>query len=471
MHPLLARQLKRYFKAGAPTDAAFTAFVQAVSDAYRASDDDSALLEHSLKLASAELEERYHTLQKDIAERERVQGERDAFFRASPDMLSVIDRDLRIVLANPSWQRVLGYDPAGLVGANFLDTIHPEDVSRITGGAQSLVEQTKAGVEQATVRDFEFRQRTASGEWRTISAAATIDGQRGLFFAVGRDVTSQRSMARELEQTHRLEAVGQLAAGMAHEINTPIQYVGDNVQFAGDGFESLDEYLQAVDQVLQPQQRAALKPAMAKADLEYLKEELPRSLSEAKDGVRRVAELVRALKEFAHPDQGEKSHADINKALERALIMARGELRHVTRVETQFGELPPLRCHIGSLSQVFLNLLVNAAHAVEERTAKQGVAMADHRVTVRTRLDGDDVVISITDTGCGIPANIRERIFEPFFTTKPMGKGSGQGLPLVRNVVIQKHGGRVEVESEVNVGTTFTLRLPLESSSQVGKAA
>ena len=120
---------------------------------------------------------------------------------------------------------------------------------------------------------------------------------------------------------------------------------------------------------------------------------------------------------------------------------------------------------------MFLNLLVNAAHAVEERTAKQGVAMADHRVTVRTRLDGDDVVISITDTGCGIPANIRERIFEPFFPTKPMGKGSGQALPLVRNVVIQKHGGRVEVESEVNVGTTFTLRLPLESSSQVGKAA
>jgi hypothetical protein len=150
--------------------------------------------------------------------------------------------------------------------------------------------------------------------------------------------------------------------------------------------------------------------------------------------------------------------------------MARGELRHVAQVDTDFGELPPLCCHIGSLSQVFLNLLVNAAHAVEERTQKQGVPMADQRVRVETRAEVDEIVIRISDTGCGIPKSIQDRIYEPFFTTKPLGKGSGQGLPLVRNVIMGKHGGRIELETEVNVGTTFTLRLPLVSPSRFGKA-
>jgi signal transduction histidine kinase len=342
-------------------------------------------------------------------------------------------------------------------------------VKRLREGAKNFFERTRAGTADRLVKEFELRQRTVSGEWRTMSVAATID--RELFFVVSRDVTSQREVAQELQETHRLEAVGQLAAGMAHEINTPIQYVGDNVKFASEAFESLQRYVAATDGVLTPAQRDALAEEREAGEVDYLADELPRALGDAREGVKRVAELVRALKEFAHPDQGDKASADVNKALERALVMARGELRHVGRVETNFGVLPPLRCHIGSLSQVFLNLLVNAAHAVEERTAKQGVPFAQHCIGVASRLENDEVVISISDTGCGIPDSIRERIFEPFFTTKPMGKGSGQGLPLVRNVIIGKHGGRIELTSAVNVGTTFTLRLPLHTKSEVQQAA
>ncbi len=467
MHSLLARQLLRYFKGSPPDVPGFAAFTQAIGDAYRASDDDLALLEHSLALASREVEERYRTLQRDVAERERAQSERDAFFRASPDMLTIIGDDLRIVLANPGWTQVLGYDPAALVGASFLDTVHPDDVARVVDRTSGL---SRTEGERATVSNLEFRQRTTGGDWRTISARATLDPDRHRFFAVGRDVTMERAMARELEQTHRLEAVGQLAAGMAHEINTPIQYIGDNLQFAAEGFGGLLGYLGAIENLLSSKQRAALAESARVGDVDYVREELPRSLGEAREGVRRVAELVKALKEFSHPDLAEKEYANVNSALERAVVMARGELRHVAQVDTDFGELPPLCCHIGSLSQVFLNLLVNAAHAVEERTQKQGVPMADQRVRVETKAEVDEIVIRISDTGCGIPKSIQDRIYEPFFTTKPLGKGSGQGLPLVRNVIMGKHGGRIELETEVNVGTTFTLRLPLISPSRFGKA-
>jgi signal transduction histidine kinase len=149
---------------------------------------------------------------------------------------------------------------------------------------------------------------------------------------------------------------------------------------------------------------------------------------------------------------------DINQALERALVLARNELKYVAAVEKELGALPPIDCHIGSLHQVFLNLLVNAAHAIEDKQAKHPDGKRGG-IKVATRTEREAVIISIQDSGCGIPTELRERIFEPFFTTKPVGKGSGQGLPLVR-AVVEKHHGKIEIDSEVGVGTTFTLRLP-----------
>ncbi len=463
MHPLARRQLQRFFRAELPSDPKLTAFFEAVSDAYTAADDDRKLLERTLALASQETEERYHALQRDIAQRERAESERDAFFRVSPDLLAILDAEHLIVQANPSWERVLGHSGVGLVKTSVYDLLHGDDAERVRREFMSLGAANN-------IRDFECRARHSSGAWRVVSATLTTDLSRGLFFLVMRDITEQRDMARELAQAQKLEAVGQLASGVAHEINTPVQFVGDNVSFATTSFTDLFDYIERVEGALTDAQRKALEPERKKADLEYLQEEVPRSLSEAQDGLRRVAELVRALKEFAHPDAGDKVAADMNKIIERAVVLARSELKHVARVEMALGQVRPIACHSNSLGQVVLNLLVNAAHAIEERSKADRTTRDQHLIRVSTTEENGELVVSVSDTGCGIPAAIKDRIFEPFFTTKPMGKGSGQGLPLVRNVV-RAHGGRVDVQSAVGAGTTFSLRLPLVAAGPERSAA
>ncbi|MFZ5444635.1 MAG: sensor histidine kinase [Myxococcota bacterium] len=465
MHPLLSRQLQRFFKGHeVPAEGPVAQLLEAVSAAYQAADDERALLDRALTESSNELWERNAALLLDMARRERAESERDAFFRTSADLLCIIDERLHFVQLSPSWTSSMGYAADALAGASVQTIIHPEDGERLAATLAAVRAMLR-------VNDFEVRVRDAHGTWRWVSWAITWDPNRRLVFGIGRDTTAQREMARELAQAQKLEAVGQLASGVAHEINTPVQFVGDNVAFVRDSFSDLLGYLEAVDGVLTSTQRDSLAEAARKADLDYLRDEVPNSLAEAKDGLRRVAELVRALKEFAHPDKPEMEPADLNRAIERSLVLARGELKHVATVSTDFAALPPVRCHVGSLSQVFLNLLVNAAHAVEERARDEKDPAWERRITVRTQLVGDEVLVSVGDTGTGIPEALRERIFEPFFTTKPLGKGSGQGLPLVRNVVVNRHGGRISLDTEPGRGTTFTLHLPLEQPDHAREAA
>jgi signal transduction histidine kinase len=209
-----------------------------------------------------------------------------------------------------------------------------------------------------------------------------------------------------------------------------------------------------------PELLTELQGAIEGADFEYLREEIPKAVAQSLDGVERVATIVRAMKEFAHPGQKQKGAADLNQALANALIVARNEYKYVADAETDFGELPAVVCHIGELNQVFLNLLINAAHAIEEqmkKTDKRGV------ITVRTRQLNDRAVISISDTGCGIPATIQSKIFDPFFTTKEVGRGTGQGLAIARAIVVEQHGGSITFEPNGAQGTTFVVSLPIES--------
>src|SRR5581483_2674857 len=249
----------------------------------------------------------------------------------------------------------------------------------------------------------------------------------------------------ELHQAQRLESVGQLAAGIAHEINTPIQYVGDNIRFIQEAFEArrtvLDHYeqlrLSAEAGAVMPAQLAQLARAVEDADMEYMNQEIPKAVAQSLDGVERVATIVRAMKEFAHPGHKDKAAADLNQALANALIVARNEFKYVADAETDFAELPPVVCHIAEMNQVFLNLLINAAHAIAEvvkQTQDRG------KIRVRTWQDGKQVMIAISDTGCGIPEEIRSKVFDPFFTTKPVGRGTGQGLAIARSIVVEKHG-------------------------------
>jgi signal transduction histidine kinase len=281
-------------------------------------------------------------------------------------------------------------------------------------------------------------------------------------------VTEHRLMQSQLVQAQKLESIGQLAAGIAHEINTPIQFVGDNTRFLQDAFSSFAELIAASERLLPASETGTvdmglldeMRAIAEAADIDYLREEVPKSIEQSLDGIGRVARIVRALKEFSHPDENGKSPADLNRAIESTVTVARNEWKYVAALDLDFDpELPLITCQVGALNQVILNLVVNAAHAIGELVSKGTTAKG--KITVSTRRENDLVVIRVSDTGAGIPASVRTRVFDPFFTTKPVGKGTGQGLAIAYSVVVEKHGGTIAFESEVGKGTTFIIRIPV----------
>ncbi len=270
----------------------------------------------------------------------------------------------------------------------------------------------------------------------------------------------------ELRLAQKLEAVGQLAAGVAHEINTPVQFVGDSVQYVRDAMQALAaliaRYRELRAEVLagRPCGELASRIGAAEdeADLDYALENVPIALDRSIEGLGRVATIVRSMKEFAHPDHSEMVPVDLNQAIESTLVIARNEYKYVADVDTDLGDIPAVMCHGGDVNQALLNVIVNAAHAIAEEV---GGSERRGRIGVRTRADGDAVWVTISDTGGGIPTDIQDRIFDPFFTTKEVGRGTGQGLAITRAVVCDRHGGDISFETAAGVGTTFRIRLPI----------
>jgi signal transduction histidine kinase len=283
------------------------------------------------------------------------------------------------------------------------------------------------------------------------------------FIGVVADLREQRR--REIEDRHdqKLEALGRLSAGIAHEINTPIQFVGDNTRFLADAYQEMLDlllvYRDCMDtssgQVTWQQRHERATAAERQADIDYLTAEVPSAVAQSLEGIERVASLVRAMKSFSYKDSRDRSYADLNEALTTTLTVARNEVKYVADVVLDLGELPEVLCHVGDLNQVFLNLLVNAADALQDK-GERG------EVRITTQAEDGMAVIRIVDNGCGIPPHLHHVIFEPFFTTKEVGKGTGQGLALARAIVIDKHGGSIEVNSEPGKGTEFVLRLPVD---------
>ncbi|MBS2024022.1 MAG: response regulator, partial [Deltaproteobacteria bacterium] len=270
----------------------------------------------------------------------------------------------------------------------------------------------------------------------------------------------------ELRLAQKLESVGRMAAGVAHEINTPVQFVGDSVHFLRDAMKDLvpliDRYRQLETAVTEgtasPELALDIANQREQVDVDYLVENVPKALDRSLEGLERVSTIVRSMKEFAHPGQKEMSEVDLNQSIRTTLTMARNEYKYVADVETKLEDIPRVVCHGGEINQVVLNLVVNAAHAIGDKVKGTD---GKGRIEVATRAVGPDVVISIADTGGGIPEDIQGKIFDPFFTTKAVGKGTGQGLAIARTVVAEKHGGSLTFETQPGQGTTFFVRIPI----------
>ncbi len=277
-------------------------------------------------------------------------------------------------------------------------------------------------------------------------------------------VADLKNAQARLLQAQKMESIGQLAAGIAHEINTPTQYVSDNVAFVKSATESLlsvlDVALGLVDAVRDhaPADRLRqLQDTTESVDLDFLREQLPDAFTQCADGLRRIATIVAAMKAFSHPSRGSKSEENIAELVHTTLVVARNELKYVADVEEEHDpDVPRVACLRDEISQVVLNLAVNAAHAISESL---GPGRERGRIHVATRATDEYVEIAVADDGTGIPESIRDRIFDPFFTTKSVGRGTGQGLAMAYNVV-EKHKGRIFFETEPGRGTTFYVRLP-----------
>jgi signal transduction histidine kinase len=279
---------------------------------------------------------------------------------------------------------------------------------------------------------------------------------------IGNDVTQQRLLEQQLNQAQKLESIGQLAAGVAHEINTPMQYIGDNVSYLKGTVTKLLPLLECVhkhvsDSPTEGDFSAAVHSAAEGIKLDRILLGLPSVFNDLDEGITHITQIVRAMKEFAHPGSEAPQPVDVNHALQSTIVVAKNEWKYVAEVDTDLDpSLPMVDGYPHELNQVFLNLLINAAHAIGS-VAPEG---KKGRISLTTRLQDEGVIVEIRDTGGGIPAGIHDRVFDPFFTTKEVGKGTGQGLAIAHRVVVLQHKGRLWFDSEEGVGTTFYIWLP-----------
>jgi len=416
----------------------------------------------------------YRGVARDATERRRLEEELRSLTRAvdqSPASVVITDTRAKVEYVNARFCEVSGYAPQELLGRN------PNILKSGKTPLETYQQMWKAIAAGKEWRG-EFCNRKKNGElfWESliISALKNDEGSITHYLAVKEDITERKRMEKEreileiqLRQAQKLESVGQLAAGIAHEINTPIQYIGDNLRFIRESFEGVSSVISA-DQALlgavtagaaTSETIAAARKARSENDIDYLLGEIPTALEQSLDGVKRVADIVRAMKEFSHPAGKEKTAVDINHCIQTTITVARNEWKYVAELVTDLAPgLPLVQGFQDEINQVILNLLVNAAQAIGDAVKTTG---GKGTIKITTKHEAPWVEIRVADTGTGIPEEIRHRIFELFFTTKEPGKGTGQGLALARSVIVKKHGGELTFESAMGKGTTFIVRLPV----------
>lgn len=383
------------------------------------------------------------------------------------------DRESRFLRASDCLIKRFGlkypHEVIGKTDFHFFGVAHAskayEDEKRIIETGEPILDQ-----EEKEVWEDQTETWVSTTKLPLYNSEGKIVGTYG----ISRDITrkkreeeERRELELRLQLAQRLEAIGSLAAGVAHEINTPTQFVSDNVKFLGDAFSDIGEVLAACGALLEKSkgiqeldaERQAVLDAMESSDLEFLQEEIPQTVEQSLDGLSQIARIVGSMKEFSYPSSPEKCKTDLNHAIENTLNVSRNEWKGVAELDLDFDpELPEVACRVDQINQVILNLVVNAAHAIGATEAGQG------RIGLRTKVAGECVCIEVSDTGTGMAEEVRSRVFEPFFTTKDVGKGTGQGLAMVRNIVVNTHGGSIDCESELGVGTTFRVTIPIEAT-------
>ncbi|NVM79237.1 PAS domain S-box-containing protein [Duganella sp. SG902] len=387
--------------------------------------------------------------------------------------------DFKMTFVSNNAYNVLGYRPEQMVAdPNFwFDHIHPEDAPNIFSSLALVFTEGQRAYE------YRFRIHDGSYLWMHDTLRLIRDEHGAPLEVIGSltDITERKRMEEDLQakgveqqkliaelrnaheqllQSEKMASIGQLAAGIAHEINNPVGFVNSNMgslqKYVGTLLGVIEQYEQAA--APHPPLAAKLAALREQADLEFLKEDVTDLVRESMDGLKRVKDIVQALKDFSHVGETEWQVADLHRGLDSTLNIVSNEIKYKARVDKQYGVLPPVTCLASQLNQVFMNLLVNAAHAMRE----QGV------ITIRTGLEAGPggprdhwVWVEIGDNGVGIAPENLNRIFEPFFTTKPVGSGTGLGLSLSYGIV-NRHGGRIEVASELGQGTRFTVHLPVK---------
>ncbi len=397
----------------------------------------------------------------DIHERIRGEERQRALISALPDTLFRVRSDGMIVSLKRGVEREGSPFAALREGMTLADGISD---TRLRTRLESAFAEPREISQDAQTLDIAC---TPGGGAPIHHEIRIVRSSEDELVCIVRDVTDQRGLEDRLLQSQKLGAIGQLAAGVAHEINTPLQFIGDNLHFAKAGIADLltllDMFRTSVQAAVQAPPTEARLTELAQAELdldfEYTREALPTAIERSLTGIERVTSIVRAMKAFAHPGGDRLTPTDLKGLIESTVMVATNEWKYVADVDLQLAQdLPPVPCIGGELNQVVLNLIVNASHAIADVVGESG---DKGKISISAGCDATHAVIRVSDSGTGIPEHARAKVFEPFFTTKEVGKGTGQGLAMAYNCVVKRHNGTIDFETELGLGTTFVIRLPL----------
>jgi PAS domain S-box-containing protein len=400
---------------------------------------------------------------------ERANAELAAIVESAETAIITHDLDANVLTWNAGAERIYGYSAAEMVGRKLTGTVPADRV----GDVEVINGKIRAGERVAHLETVRLTKNGARVE--VMMSVTPIRGRSGVVVGAAHvvwDISEVRRLQRQLTQAQKLESVGQLAAGIAHEINTPIQYIGDNAEFLAGAFRDMSRLLAPHAEIVSALRNSAnaeladrLDRIQNEADVDYLREEVPRAIGQLSEGVQQVARIVRAMKEFSHPGSADMVVLDINRAIESTILISKNEWKYVADMITDFDpELHSVPCLAGEFNQVVLNLIMNAAHAISDAVKTTG---RKGEIRVSTRRNEPWAEIRVRDTGTGIPEAIQSKVFDPFFTTKEVGKGTGQGLSIAHAVIVKKHGGTLSFETECGTGTTFLVQLPLAQPEEV----